>query len=45
MDKQQGPIVQHRELYSMPYNKPKWKRIYIDKTESFCCIPETNTIL
>ena len=22
MDKQQGPIVQHRELYSISYNKP-----------------------
>ena len=22
MDKQQGPTVQHRELYSMSYNKP-----------------------
>ena len=25
--KQQGPTVQHRELYSTSYNKPKWKRI------------------
>ena len=22
MDKQQGPTVQHRELYSIPYDKP-----------------------
>ena len=29
MDKQQGPTVQHRELYSISCNKPQWKRIYI----------------
>ena len=27
MDKQQGPTVQHRELYSMSCDKPQWKRI------------------
>ena len=27
MDKQQGPTVQHRELYSVSCNKPYWKRI------------------
>ena len=25
--KQQGPTVEHRELYSIFYDKPKWKRI------------------
>ena len=27
IEKQQGPIVQHRELYSIAYNNIKWKRI------------------
>ena len=27
MDKQQGPTVQHRELYSISWNRPGWKRI------------------
>ena len=27
MDKQQGPTVWCRELYSRSYNKPSWKRI------------------
>ena len=26
-DKQQGPTVQQRELYSISCNKPQWKRI------------------
>ena len=26
MDKQQSPTVQYRELYSIPCDKPKWKR-------------------
>ena len=26
MDKQQGPTVKHRELYSISYNRPTWKR-------------------
>ena len=30
MDKQQGPTVEHRELYSISCNKPYWKR---QKTE------------
>ena len=25
-EKQQGPSVQNRELYSMPCDKPQWKR-------------------
>ena len=28
MDKQQGPTVQHRELYSVFYDKPEWKRVF-----------------
>ena len=28
MDKQQAPIVYHRELYSIFYNKAQWKRRY-----------------
>ena len=27
MNKQQGPTIEHRELYSIFCNKPKWKRI------------------
>ena len=27
MDKQQGPIIQHREVYSISWDKPYWKRI------------------
>ena len=27
VDKQQGPTVYHRELYSTSYDKPQWKRI------------------
>ena len=27
MDKQQGPTVKHRELYSISNNRPSWKRI------------------
>ena len=26
MDKQQGPTVYHRQLYSISCDKPKWKR-------------------
>ena len=28
IDKRQGPSVQHRELYSVSFNKLQWKRIY-----------------
>ena len=28
-NKQQGPTVEHRELYSISCDKPSWKRIYI----------------
>ena len=52
MDKQQGPIVQHRELYLVSYNnhngKEYFKRIYIYvhicMTESLCYIAEINII-
>ena len=27
LDKQQGPTVQHRELDSIPCDKPSWKRV------------------
>ena len=27
MDKQQGPTVTHRELYSLSCDKPSWKRV------------------
>ena len=51
MDKQQGPTVEHRELYTMSCDKPSWKRIlkkeciYISITESLCCTAEINTTL
>ena len=51
IDKQEGPTVQHRELYSIFYNnldgKRIWKRMDICMciTESLCCTPETNTRL
>ena len=50
MDKQQGPNVQHRELYSVPYDKPQRKRIlkknvYICIDESLCRTAEINTTL
>ena len=39
IDKQQGPTVQHRELYE------KIICIYTCITESLHCTPETNTTL
>ena len=27
IDKQQGPTVEHKELYSISYDKPQWKRM------------------
>ena len=46
MDKQQGPAVQHRELYSVSWDKQQWertwKRMCVRVTESFCCTGETN---
>ena len=48
IDEQQGPTVQHRELYSVHYNNlgKTVKRIhtYTCVTESLCCTPETNTL-
>ena len=29
MDKQQGPIIYHRKLYSISYYKPEWKNMNI----------------
>ena len=28
MDKQQGPTVEHKGLYSLSCDKPSWKRIF-----------------
>ena len=37
VDKQQGPALYHRELYSIPCDKPQWK-----ECEKQCiCIPES----
>ena len=50
-DNQQGPTVQHRELYSISRNKiykrkeSGKKQIYACITQSLCCTPETNTTL
>ena len=47
MDKQQGPTVQHRELYSISCDKPYGKehKKYVCITESLCCTAEINTTL
>ena len=54
MDKQQGPTVKHRELYSMSCDKPEWKIIFMCMcvcvcvcvaTESLCSTIEINTML
>ena len=51
INNQQGPTVQHRELYSMFCNNLHGKRIYkirnmcICIIKSRCCTPETNTAL
>ena len=48
MDKQQGPTVYHRELYSGSCDKPEWKKIWKSiyiLTESLCCTAEINTTL
>ena len=29
MDKQQDPTVQHREIYSISWDKVSWKRIFL----------------
>ena len=43
IDKQQGYIVQHRELQLLFCNNFKWSIIY-KNTESLCCPPETDII-
>ena len=48
LDKQQGPTIQHRELYSVSVNNGKEYRkecIYICKIESLCCTAEIDTTL
>ena len=51
IDNQQGPIVKHRELFSIVYNSLDGKIILkridicICITELLCCTPETNTTL
>ena len=44
INKQEGYIVQHREIQPLFCNKLKWNIIY-KNTESLCCTPETNIIL
>ena len=43
---QQGPTLQHRELYSISCDKPSWKSLFksIYITESLCCTAEINTL-
>ena len=44
-----GPMVQHRELFQISWDRPWWKRIYKKKecisciTESLCCRVEVGT--
>ena len=50
VDKQQGPTEQHRELYSISYDKQGMEKnikmeIYIYITESVCCTAEINPTL
>ena len=54
MDEQKGPTLQHRELYSIFYDKPQWKRLFEKECmymytliiyESLGCTAETNTTL
>ena len=40
IDKQQGPIVQHRKIYSITCNKTHEKIYSIYITESLCYTPE-----
>ena len=47
IDKQQGPTVEHRELYSISCNKLSWKRILKKNTrkmELLCYTPLTQHI-
>ena len=50
MDKQQGPTVQHGELYSTPWDKNTTeknmkKNVYMCITRSLCYTAESNTTL
>ena len=45
MDKQQGPTVQHREIYSIPCDKPWWKRTWKRIYVSLCYTAEINATL
>ena len=55
LDKQQDPTVEHRELYSICWDKPYSfpfimeknikKNVYTCITESLCCTAEINTTL
>ena len=42
ISKQQGYIVQHRDMWPLFCNNFKWSIIY-KNIESLCCTPETNT--
>ena len=42
IDKQQGPNVQSKELYSISYSNYSGKE---SEKESFCCIPEAKNIV
>ena len=46
MDKQPGPTVWHRELYSISCGKPEYEKYhYIRVTESLCYTAVINTTL
>ena len=54
MDEQQGPTLEPRELYSIFYDKPQWKRLFekgcmymytLIIYKSLCYTAETNTPL
>ena len=48
MDKQQGPTVQHRELYSIPYenhNGKEYKKRMCIYIYILCCTAVINTTL
>ena len=48
-DNQQGPTVEHRELYSVSWEtiteKNIKKNVYMCITDSLCCMAEINTTL
>ena len=45
MDKQQGPTVQHSELYLIAWEENIKKNVYMGVTESLSCTAEINTML